>query len=53
MHRAYIDSKVMFMNRLAIEILLYVVLQIWDIVTGVLWVILTPLDKLYKILRLR
>lgn len=53
MHRTYIDSKVMFINRLVIEILLYAVLQIWDIVTGVLWLVLTPIDKLYEILRLR
>lgn len=52
-HRTYIDSKVKFIIRLAMEMLLYVVLQIWDIVTGVLWLALTPLDKLYEILRLR
>lgn len=52
-HRTYIDNKVKFISRLAMEMLLYVVLQILDIVTGVLWLALTPLNKLYEILRLR
>lgn len=52
-HRTYIDSKVKFISRLAMEMLLYVVLQIWDIVTGIAWLLLTPFDKLYEILRLR
>lgn len=52
-HRTYIDSKVKFIIRLVMELLLYVVLQILDIVTSALWLVLTPLDKLYEILRLR
>ena len=52
-HRTYIDSKGKFISRLAMEMLLYVVLQIWDVVTGILWLVLTPLVKLYEILRLR
>lgn len=48
-HQTYIDSKVKFISCLAMEMLL----QIWDIVIGVLWLALTPLDKLYEILRLR
>lgn len=52
-HRTYIDSKIKFIIRLVMELLLYVVLQILDIVTGALWLVLTPLDKLYEILRLR
>lgn len=51
MHRTYIDSNVMFINRFVIEILLYAVLQIWDIVTGIAWLLLTPFAKIREMLR--
>lgn len=50
-HRTYINSKVKFISRLAMEMLLYVVLQIWDIMTGIAWLLLTPFAKFREMLR--
>lgn len=47
----YAADQIFFLLQFIREVTLYVLLQIWDIVTGIAWLILTPFAKLRELLR--
>ena len=50
-HRDYIFCKSKFLLRMVLEIILYVTLQILDVITGIVWLLLMPLAKFRELMR--
>lgn len=50
-HRDYISCMRKFVLQFIREVTLYVLFQIWDIVIGIVWLLLTPFARLRELLR--
>ena len=50
-HRDCVSCMRKFVLQFIREVTLYVLFQIWDIVTGIAWLLLTPFAKLRELLR--